>query len=37
MLSVRADQAILDKLAALLQDEPAQSCIRLREYVLGAG
>lgn len=36
MLTVKADPAILEKLKTLLADEPEGTCIRIREYVVGA-
>lgn len=36
MLTVKAEPAILEKLKGLLADEPAGTCVRLREYVVGA-
>ena len=37
MLRVKVDNTILDRLKSLLADEPEGTCIRLREYVIGAG
>ncbi|EPC05835.1 hypothetical protein HMPREF0179_05119 [Bilophila wadsworthia 3_1_6] len=37
MLTVKADKAVLEKLAALMRNEEPDSCVRLKEYVLGGG
>jgi hypothetical protein len=37
MFTVRAEKPVFEKLAALLREENAGACIRLREYVLGGG
>lgn len=37
MLTVKSDKAVLEKLAALLNNEEPGSCVRLKEYVLGGG
>ena len=37
MLTVKADKAVLEKLAALMRNEVAGSCGRLKESTLGGG
>lgn len=37
MLHIEADKAVLERLAALLDGEGPDACLRLREYVLGGG
>ncbi len=37
MLTVKADKTILEKLNSLLKEEAEGTCIRLREYTIGAG
>ena len=37
MLTVKADKAVLEKLAALLRNEEPDSCVRLKEYTCGGG
>ncbi len=37
MFTVKADPAVLEKLAVLLRQEVPGSCIRLKEYTLGGG
>ncbi|ATD82081.1 hypothetical protein CNY67_12335 [Desulfovibrio sp. G11] len=37
MFSVAIDEAMLQKLSNMLQDEDEGTCVRLREYKVGGG
>lgn len=37
MFSVTVDEAMLQKLSDMLQDEDEGTCVRLREYKVGGG